>query len=337
MATLKAFDRVRDTTTTTGTGTVTVAGSAPTGYQTLAGAGLVAGDLFPCVMSGQGTAEWEDSIATMVTGTTFNRSVVLGSSNAGALVNFSAGTKDVFIDNISKIVGLQAGLDSGQRLRGLQSADFMVTLGPWGPFLATVILSGTVATSAASVANATHPGCISITSSTTANSGAVIATGNNQILLGGGEQFDCTFKTPAAFTSITARIGFHDCTSSADAADGCYIEIPTTGLAVGKTATAGTRTTSATIATLAVNTWYHGRVKLNAAATGVDITIFDDTGTQLGTANITTNIPTAAARETGAGYILTNAGTVATISGIIDYMSFGQAPNLRDLIRGSLT
>ena len=337
MATLKAFDRVRDTTTTTGTGTVTVAGSAPTGYQTLAGAGLVAGDLFPCVMSGQGTAEWEDSIATMVTGTTFNRSVVLGSSNAGALVNFSAGTKDVFIDNISKIVGLQAGLDSGQRLRGLQFSDFIQTVAPHGPYTQTLISAGTSAASATGIPTTSHPGCWSIASSTTANSGGALTTALAQMLLGGGEQFDCVFKTPAAFTSITTRLGFLDTITTADAVDGCYIEIPATGVAVGKTSSNSVRTTSATIATLAVNTWYHGRVKLNAAATGVDITIFDDTGTQLGTVNITTNIPTGAGRETGAGYNVTNAGTVATLSGIIDYMSFGQAPNLRDLIRGSLT
>ena len=337
MATLKAFDRVRDTTTTTGTGNITVSGSAPTGYQSLSGAGLATGDLIPYVIAGQGTAEWEAGIGTLTSTTAFSRAVQ-ASSNAGALVNFSAGTKDVFIDNTSKVVGLQAGLDSGQRLRGLQSSDFMFAgTGPWGPFLATALGSGTLTASATGIPTANHPGCLTITSSTTANSGVLMATNQLQILLGGGEQFDCTFKTPAAFTNITTRLGFHDCITSADAVDGCYIEIPTTGVAVGKTSSNSVRTTSATIATLAVDTWYHGRVKLNAGATGVDFTIFSDTGTQLGTVNITTNIPTASGRECGASYVVINAGTTATISGILDYMGFGQAPNLRDLIRGSLT
>ena len=162
-----------------------------------------------------------------------------------------------------------------------------------------------------------------------------MASSPTSILLGGGEQFDCVFKTPAAFTNITTRLGFHDCTTSTDAVDGCYIEIPTTGLAVGKTSSNSVRTTSATIATLAVNTWYHARIKLNATATAVDVTIFDDSGTQLGTVNITTNIPTASGRECGAGYIVTNAGVVATISGIIDYMAYGYQG--RTLTRGALS
>ena len=265
MATLKAFDRVRDTTTTTGTGTVTVSGSAPTGYQSLSGAGLVAGDLIPYVIVGQGTSEWEVGIGTHTSTTAFSRAVQ-ASSNAGSLVNFSAGTKDVFIDNTAKIVGLQAGLDPGQRLRGLNFSDFMTATGPWGPFLQTLVGAGTVAASATGVPTANHQGCLSITSSATANSGALITSNPNSILLGGGEQFDCVFKTPAAFTNITTRLGFHDCTTSADAVDGCYLEISATGVVTGKSSSNSVRTTSAALVTLTVNTWYHGRVTLAADA-----------------------------------------------------------------------
>lgn len=89
-------DRVRETTTTTGTGTVTLAG-AVTGFQTFAAIGDA--NVTYYTIAGQGTSEWEVGIGTYTSaGTTLSRTTVLASSNAGALVNFSAGTKDVFCD-----------------------------------------------------------------------------------------------------------------------------------------------------------------------------------------------------------------------------------------------
>ncbi len=89
-------DRVRETTTTTGTGTVTLAG-AVTGFQTFAAIGN--GNTTYYTIAGQGTAEWEVGIGTYTaSGTTLARTTVLASSNSGSLVNFSAGTKDVFCD-----------------------------------------------------------------------------------------------------------------------------------------------------------------------------------------------------------------------------------------------
>lgn len=89
-------DRVRETTTTTGTGTVTLAG-AVTGFQTFAAIGN--GNITYYTIAGQGTSEWEVGIGTYTaSGTTLSRDTVLASSNSGSLVNFSAGTKDVFCD-----------------------------------------------------------------------------------------------------------------------------------------------------------------------------------------------------------------------------------------------
>lgn len=89
-------DRVRETTTTAGTGTVTLAG-AVTGFQTFAAIGNANTTYY--TIAGQGTSEWEVGIGTYTSaGTTLSRDTVLASSNAGALVNFSAGTKDVFCD-----------------------------------------------------------------------------------------------------------------------------------------------------------------------------------------------------------------------------------------------
>jgi hypothetical protein len=89
-------DRVRETTTTTGTGTVTLAG-AVLGFQTFSAIGN--GNTTYYTIAGQGTSEWEVGIGTYTSsGTTLSRTTVLASSNSGSLVNFSAGTKDVFCD-----------------------------------------------------------------------------------------------------------------------------------------------------------------------------------------------------------------------------------------------
>lgn len=87
-------DRVKDTTTTTGTGSITLAGSAPTGYRTFASAfGSSSIEVPYCI---EGGSEWEVGVGTFNGTTTLTRDTVLSSSNSNSLVNFSAGTKNVF-------------------------------------------------------------------------------------------------------------------------------------------------------------------------------------------------------------------------------------------------
>lgn len=89
-------DRVKDTSTTTGTGAITLDGSAPTGYQTFAtGFGSGSRIVGYCIQHQSGN-EWEVGKGTFNGTTGLTRDVVRASSNSGALVNFSAGTKDVF-------------------------------------------------------------------------------------------------------------------------------------------------------------------------------------------------------------------------------------------------
>lgn len=89
-------DRVKETTTTTGTGTITLAGAA-TGFQSFSAIGNGNSTYYTIYL--QGGSEWEVGIGTYTSsGTTLSRDSVLSSSNSGSLVNFSAGTKDVFCD-----------------------------------------------------------------------------------------------------------------------------------------------------------------------------------------------------------------------------------------------
>jgi len=88
-------DRVKETTTTTGTGTVTLLG-ASTGFQSFSAIGNTNTTYY--TIAGQTGSEWEVGIGTYtLSGTTLARTTVISSSNAGSLVNFSAGTKDVFV------------------------------------------------------------------------------------------------------------------------------------------------------------------------------------------------------------------------------------------------
>jgi hypothetical protein len=221
-------------------------------------------------------------------------------------------------------------IEFGDLINKFRQKPFYYTdfLGPAGaatieaayPFDFAVISSGTQAKIASEV---NHPGILRISSSTTANSGGYCLTDVTAFLIGGGEIFEVIFQPRVTSnTNTTIRMGFLDTTTSTDATDGAYFELPANSLdIVGKTASNGTRTTSATIATLTVNTWYRCRLEVNSNATQVNFYVYNDSGTLLGSQSITTNIPTTTGKETGAGIIATNSGTTATLLAYFDWMA----------------
>jgi len=86
-------DRVKETTTTTGTGTLSLAG-AVTGFRAFS-AVMANNDTTLYAIVHQTPGEWEVGVGTWTTGNNLARSLI--ASSTGALVNFSAGTKDVFM------------------------------------------------------------------------------------------------------------------------------------------------------------------------------------------------------------------------------------------------
>ncbi len=88
-------DRVKSSTTTTGTGTITL-GAAASGFQSFSVIGD--GNTTYYTITDTVTGVWEVGIGTYTSsGTTLSRAVVLDSSSGGSLVNFVAGSKDVFV------------------------------------------------------------------------------------------------------------------------------------------------------------------------------------------------------------------------------------------------
>jgi len=147
------YDRVKETTTTTGTGTLTLAGAA-SGFRDFS----VVGNGNTCFYTIVGGTEWEVGIGTYTaSGTTLARTTILASSNAGAAVNLSAGTKDVFLTlpadfaaqylHPTNTVANMAAAQAGRLL--LPSNGFSIyrdtgsALVPWGPiFPFTAPVSG---------------------------------------------------------------------------------------------------------------------------------------------------------------------------------------------------
>lgn len=92
---MQLFPRVLETTTTTGTGDLTLDGTSA-GFVTFASE-LPLNQYFPYCIEGQTPGEWETGIGYLSASATLVRDTVKNSSNADALVSFSAGTKNVFL------------------------------------------------------------------------------------------------------------------------------------------------------------------------------------------------------------------------------------------------
>ena len=120
-------DRVKETTTTTGTGTYTLAG-AVVGFQTFV-AGVGNGNT--CHYAITDDTNWEVGIGTVTDAgsDTLSRDTILASSNAGAAVNWGAGTRTVFVTTAAAgAVALAAG--HMYKLALAYSSATVVVVGP---------------------------------------------------------------------------------------------------------------------------------------------------------------------------------------------------------------
>ena len=149
-------DRVKETTTSTGTGTINL-GGAETGFETfVAGIGN-SNTTYYCIQA-QGGAAFEIGVGTVTDAApdTLSRTAIISSSNSDSVVDFSAGTKDVFctlpaskavIEDSSTNADIAGNLTVGGTVDGVDIAarDSVLTS------------TTTTANSASSTANAALP------------------------------------------------------------------------------------------------------------------------------------------------------------------------------------
>lgn len=114
-------DRVLETSTTTGTGSLTLAGAA-TGYRAFSAVCSNADTVYYIAEgvtdAGAQTGEWEVGLGTWATGGTLARTSILASSNGGAAVNFSAGTRQVWLTHpatLLRLIGVANATDIPSR------------------------------------------------------------------------------------------------------------------------------------------------------------------------------------------------------------------------------
>lgn len=112
---LIAKNRVIETSTTTGTGNQALGGAVDTN-RTFASV-CATNDTFEYYVKGApGTGEWEVGLGTYPSANTLARTTVLDSSNAGAAVSFSAGTKQIGMGPIASFgAAFPSAVYTGQR------------------------------------------------------------------------------------------------------------------------------------------------------------------------------------------------------------------------------
>jgi len=132
---LERKDKVAEQTTTTGTGTVDLNGVAPLGFRSFAGAGVSNGATVRYLIENEDKTEWEvgEGIFTDASPDTLSRVTVYASSNAGSLVDFSAGTKIAYLvltaQDISALYALPDGtLWNGKIVPSVSSNNLTLAL-----------------------------------------------------------------------------------------------------------------------------------------------------------------------------------------------------------------
>jgi len=184
-------DRVRETTTTTGTGSVTLAG-AYTGFQTFS-AGVGNSNSTYYTIANVVSGEYEVGIGTYTSGgNTLSRTTVLTSSNAGSLVNFGSGSKDVFVTQPAAravyVEGTSVVAANSATVPNSLLANSSLTLGSTALTLGatTTSVAGLTLTTAAvnGTLGATTPSTVAATSVTASADSTFSSTGAVQISAG---------------------------------------------------------------------------------------------------------------------------------------------------------
>jgi hypothetical protein len=106
---LVVADRIQESSTSTGTGAFTLAG-AGTGFRAFSAVCSTGDTLYYLIealdANGNPSGDWEGGLGTYSAANTLTRTTPAASSNAGAAVDFAAGTKRVSLDATAGYLGL---------------------------------------------------------------------------------------------------------------------------------------------------------------------------------------------------------------------------------------
>lgn len=309
-------DRVQETSAVTGTGDATLLGAAPRS-RTFAQALFDFCYTIYCVEH-QTQNEWEVGLGQW-TGTVLRRVQVISSSNADALVSFSAGTKNVFCCEQGDLVGSRV-----QRLYRYKN-EFETTVSDQA-LSSQVSGTGASNTATATVLADNAVGLVRSALGTVATNRTAMATTNMSILnLRNGL---AVFASRGRFVTLsdatntyTQRVGFLD-SVTAEPTDGVFFRY-TNGVNSGQYVCVARSNNVET----AVNT-----TVLAAASTFVKLEVAVENSTRASfyindarVAEITTNIPTATGRELGFGKAtIRSVGTAAVNEHDLDYIDVMQ-------------
>jgi hypothetical protein len=186
-------DRVKETSTTTGTGAITLLG-AVYGYRTVTSSYSISESLSYAII-GQIAGEWETGTGHLSSSTVLVRDTVSASSNANALVNFSADPKDVFVTLLGNDIATLASL-SGAAFTG----DISTT--------GNLAVTGTVGVGLAPISTIGYRELLTLTGGTVGYGSSINCTGANDItsLLGG---YLSILNTSVASYTVTNLITFY--------------------------------------------------------------------------------------------------------------------------------
>jgi len=322
-------DRVKETTTSTGTGSITLDG-ASTGYQSFSVVGD--GNTTYYTIAAQTGNEWEVGIGTYtLSGTVLARTTVLSNSSGTqpSALNFSAGTKDVFVTYPS---GKSVNLDAS----GNVSALGTIASGTWQATTIGINSGGTGQT--------TQQAALTALSGTQA-SGQYLRSNGTNTLLSAIQVADVPTlnqsTTGSAATLTTGR-------TIAITGDLAYTSPSFDGsanvTAAGTLATVNTNVGSFTNATLTVN----GKGLITAASSGTaPVTSVTATSPVASTGGATPVISMPAATTAVSGYLTSTdwttfnskgSGTVTSVSGTAGRItSTGGTTPVLDLASGVAT
>ena len=320
-------DRVKETTSTTGTGTVTLLG-ASTGFQSFAAVGNANTTYY--TIAGQTTAEWEVGIGTYTaSGTTLSRDTVLSSSNSGSLVDFTAGTKDVFVTYPSS----RSVYANGTTLTASNSSVLPITSGGTGEItrqaamdaLAGAVTSGSyLRGNGADVVMATiQAGDVPTLNQNTTGNATTATTATN---LAGGSAGTIPYQSAAGTTAMLAAGTAGFLLQANGAAAPTWVTAPvanngTLTLAVSGTGLSGSQTFTANQATNATFTVVSNATNANTGSTIVardasgNFSAGTITATLSGNATTATTATTANATATGNNFQMNSLGVGTGASG----------------------